>query len=411
MRALARTLARRGHAVLFFAEADVRAKVEGVDVGFVPLGAATHPPGSLAAALRRIGAVRGLRGIRGVIADAARRSDMLARELPDALRGARIDLVVADQLEGAGTLAAQAVGLPYVSVANGLLIDREDAVPPQVTGFAYAGSQAARRRNRGAYRVIDFAMRPQTKVLAGHALRLGLPTRRTLADHLSPFAEISQLTEGFDFPREAAPAVLHHVGPLRDPPDEERPLGIDLDERPFVFCSLGTLLGGRLDIFLAVAAACRQLDAQLLVAHCGGLTEAQQRQLPPEVHVADVAPQRAAIARADAVVSHAGMNTVLDALFFGVPTLAVPLAFDHPAIAARLERSGAGIVLPPRLLTPARIADGLGRLLGESVHRSRAQSVRREMLRAGGAERAADIIERVLATRAPVPRAASVEAA
>jgi zeaxanthin glucosyltransferase len=46
--------------------------------------------------------------------------------------------------------------------------------------------------------------------------------------------------------------------------------------RPFVFASLGTLQGQRFGLFRRIAKACRRLDAQLLVAHCGGLDAARR---------------------------------------------------------------------------------------------------------------------------------------
>ena len=77
------------------------------------------------------------------------------------------------------------------------------------------------------------------------------------------------------------------------------------------------------------------------------------------------------LAQASAVVTHAGLNTVLDALEAGVPMLALPIAFDQPGVAARIEHAGVGLRLLPALAA-ARIAHALRRLLDEAAFRQRA---------------------------------------
>lgn len=112
----------------------------------------------------------------------------------------------------------------------------------------------------------------------------------------------------------------------------------------------------------------------------------------------DFAPQRAALARAAAVITHAGLNTVLDALEAGVPMLALPIAFDQPGVAARIEHAGVGLRLQSQLASPARIGHALQRLLNEGEFRQRAVRLGAEVREAGGAVRAAELIEAALRT-------------
>jgi zeaxanthin glucosyltransferase len=68
------------------------------------------------------------------------------------------------------------------------------------------------------------------------------------------------------------------------------------------------------------------------------------------------APQREVLARADAVVSHAGLNTVLDAIAARTPILALPIAFDQPGMAAaRILHAGIGLRASPRLAGAATL--------------------------------------------------------
>lgn len=396
MLALARTLVDRGHRVTFVAQADVGPKVERPGVGFAAVGARSHPPGRLSRMTARLGGTTGLLGIGGVIRDMADTTDMLCHEVPGVLRQIHAGAIIADQTEPAGGLVARHLGLRLVSVANALLVDREAAIPPAFVGWRYDPSPWGVQRNLGGHRVADWMMRPLLEVIGRRARAWDLPGIETLEDCLSPTLEVSQCVAGFDFPRAAAPAALQHCGPLRLPearPWTARPGG------PNVFCSLGTLQGARASIFEVVAAACARLGLPLTIAHGGKLDGARQARLAGAPRVEAFVPQRAVLRTASAVVTHGGLNTVLDALAAGVPLVVVPLAFEQGAIAARVARSGAGIVIPRRRLTAAALAEALAAILERPAYRERANALRDEIAAAGGVERAADLVERAMRAR------------
>jgi zeaxanthin glucosyltransferase len=405
MQALASALVARGHRVTFLHRPDARAYLDDARIGFHALGLESHPTGSLDAVARRAADPGGPLRLRRVILDMASSTDMLCRELPGAIELLGIDAILADQMEAAGGLVAEALGLPFVSVANALPVNRDPAVPLPVMPFAYEDSERARHIVEGSTRVYDWMMGPHGRVIEGHARRFGLGKRSALHDCLSPLAQVSQTLREFDFPRSELPAHFHHVGPLRpiasvSGPDPYAAAMPDVAPgRPFVFASLGTMQGGRLGLFERIARACRRIDAQLLVAHCGGLDERQERALEKAgaTWVCAFAPQRAVLERADVVVSHAGVNTVLDAIATRTPILALPIAFDHPGMAARMVHAGIGLRASYRFATPASLARLLRRLLDEPQFGARLDELSGAVARAGGTARAADIVEAALA--------------
>jgi MGT family glycosyltransferase len=415
--ALAAELVARGHRVTFLQRPDAAAYLKNQPgdgrIGFHAVGASTHPPGSLAAALRRAANPGGPLGLRQVILDMARGTDMLCRKLPAAFETLGIDAVIADQMEAAGGLVAEALGLPFVSVACALPVNREPGIPLPVMPFAYADSEQARQVVEGSTRVYDWMMRPHGAVIAAQAQRLGLGARSSLHDCLSPLAHIAQTIEDFDFPRRALPPHFHHVGPLRATQDAgaAAPAAMPAPDpaRPFVFASLGTLQGQRFKLFKRIATACRRLDAQLLVAHCGGLDTDQEDALTRAgaSWVCAFAPQREVLARADAVVSHAGLNTVMDAIEARTPILALPIAFDQPGAAARILHAGVGLRASPRLAGAATIERQLRRLIGEPQFGHRLETLAHKLAQAGGAPRAADIVETALRLRRSEDRVAT----
>ena len=423
--ALAVELIERGHRVTFLHRPDAAGWVTDPRIGFHALGADRYPVGSLAATLKLAANPGSPLGLRKVIVDMADTTDMLCRELPAALQALRIDALLGDQMEAAAGLVAEAVGMPFVSVACALPVNREPGVPLPVMPFEFGASERSLQMYEGSTRVYDWLMTPHRKVIERQARSLGIPARGMMHECLSPLAQISQTTAGFDFPRRQLPANFHHVGPLRhaaaamatssaassalpSAPQGTPATGPRIDpmpaiagDQPFIFASLGTLQGQRFALFKRIAHACRSLNVQLLVAHCGGLNRRQAQAIeragaPGATTVCAFAPQQAVLARADAVVSHAGLNTAMDAIAARTPILALPIAFDQPGVAARVCHAGIGLRASARFAGDSTLATHLRRLLDEPGYGQRLAILAEELSQAGGTPRAADIVEAAL---------------
>ncbi|MCI8211388.1 zeaxanthin glucosyltransferase [Pseudomonas sp. S25] len=401
--ALASELIDRGHQVTFFQQGDACRWLTDQRIDFHSLGFDTHPSGSLNAVLRRAASSNNPLRLRPVIRDLCRTTTMLCAELPAALALRGVDVLLCDQMEAAGGLIAEGIGLPYVSLACALPVNRDPHLPLPVMPFAFGTDERSQRIYRGSQRVYDWLMSPLGDVLKGACRRLALPPRGGLHEFLSPYAQISQTVEGFDFPRTYLPGHFHAVGPLRSPAEAKQgDLPIE-PGRPFVFASLGTLQGKRMGIFERISAACRRLDAQLLVAHCGGLDRSQERELKRKgaTWVTDFAPQQWVLGKADALVSHGGMNTVMDAIVARTPMLVMPIGFDQPGVASRVSFHKLGLRLHRRA-GARKIHERLQRVLDFSPEPLNRLAVQLE--KAGGRARAANIIETVARTKAPVLR-------
>lgn len=392
LQALAIELIERGHRVTFFHQSDAAHWLSEPRISFRSVGANSHPPGSLERTLHQAAHPDTPWGLRLIIKQMAGTTAMLCNELPQALADNGIDALLCDQMEPAGGLVAESLGLPFVSVACALPVNREPGLPLPVMPFAYATDERSQHMYRGSSQVYDWLMKPLGKVINEAARRLGIPPRSALHECLSPLAQISQTLPGFDFPRSRLPASFHAVGPLRSPLTRKQGEWPIDKQRPFFFASLGTLQGDRLKLFERIAKACKRLDGQLLIAHCGKLDAAQERRLIDcgATWVTDFAPQQWALEQADAVITHGGLNTVMDAIAARTPMLVLPIAFDQPGVAARVAYRGVGSQLSRRA-SAARIESALRALLAQPLPGFNA--LIGELQQAGGVTRAADIVE------------------
>jgi zeaxanthin glucosyltransferase len=407
MSALARELVGRGHRATFLHMPDAEKLVAERGFPFRPIGETSHPPGTLAAVLRRMGSVNGPLGLGGIIRDVASSTDMLCRDLPKALRTLGADMLVSDQAEAAGGLVGRHLGMPFISVANALPLNREPSIPPPFTPWRYDTSRWAIERNLGGYRVSDMVMRRQGVVISGFATAWKIGPLRTIEDCASPFGQISQLVPGLDFPRGELPDAFHYVGPLRG--GEPIAAGFVMPPRmgqPLAYASLGTLQGSRAGLFARISKGLSRAGMQVVLAHGGGLTEEQALALPGSPAAFAFVPQAEVLGQADIAILNGGLNTVLDALTAGVPIVVAPVAFEQGAIAARLVRAGAGKMVSRRLLTAGRLARTVGRVIDDPRYAAAATRLQAEIAAAGGVRLAADLAERVASTGRPVCRTA-----
>ncbi|MER7641713.1 glycosyltransferase [Streptomyces sp. NPDC126522] len=112
-------------------------------------------------------------------------------------------------------------------------------------------------------------------------------------------------------------------------------------------------------------------------------------------------PQLPLLERVDAVVCHAGHNTVCEALWHGVPLVVAPIRDDQPVVAAQVTGAGAGVRVRFGRVTATRLGAALDAVLHEPAYRAAADRVRTAFRAAGGTRTAADHLERLAAGASP----------
>lgn len=364
---------------------------------FQALGQQDYPLGALPESVQKLSHLTGRASLKFAVDCACRISDVILRDGPDAITGAKVDVLLADQNEPAGGTVAEHLKLPFVSVCTSLPLNHERLIPPPFVPWSYSATPLGAIRNTIAYAVFDHLIAPINETLNRYRKLWHLRPVRRPDDSFSPSAQIAQMPREFDFPRRSLPGTFHYLGPWFDRAAPETPFPYEkLDGRPLIYGSIGTLQSENSHYFEIMAEACCGLDAQLVLALGHGQGEAM-RDLPGRPLVVNFAPQIELLSRAAMTITHAGMNTTQQSLYFGVPAVAIPLAHDQPAIAARLARTGAGIMIPPKKLTVETLREAVSAVLpADSEYRKQARRLGEASRTAGGVERAADIAEQAV---------------
>jgi len=214
----------------------------------------------------------------------------------------------------------------------------------------------------------------------------------------SSVAQVAQQPAFFEFPRRVPLRDLHYTGPWHhEGSHEEIPFPWEkLDGRPLIYASMGTLQNRQQFIFETIAAACAGLDAQLVISLGSRDQDAagMAKSFAGNPIVVPIAPQLALLQRATLAITHAGLNTALESLSYGVPMVAIPITNDQPGVAARLAWLGAAEVVQPSKLTAPRLRAAVERVLREPCYGETAQRYRDEIRNADGLRRAGDLVER-----------------
>jgi len=390
-------LLARGHQVTYFQMADLEEKVQSEGIDFRPIGQRDHPRGSLPQSLAQLGQLKGLAALRFTIRAVARTSVMVCRDAPAAIRESGVEALLVDQMEPAGGAVAEHMGLPFITICNALAINRDPVAPPPFTPWSYHDTRWARLRNQLGYAVSDRLTAPAARAVADFRASWKLPLLRSLDESFSKLAQICQMPRDFDFPRAALPERFHYVGPLRRDSPQPVPFPWDrLDGRPIVYASLGTLQNSREPLFRCFAEACQGMDVQLVMSHGGGLNQQEATSLPGDPLVVGYAPQFDLLARAALTVTHAGLNTVLDSLANSVPLVAVPITYEQPAIARRVEWTGSGRSIALGRLNARRLREIIREVLQQGHYRDAARRIAESIQSAGGVKQAANIVETAL---------------
>lgn len=401
--ALGRELKSRGHRVTFLQTPDLEEKVASEGLNFSPIGVTTYRPGTMAKTFRELAQLSEMKALHYSVKFCREMAEIICRDAPGAIAAIGIEALIVDQLEIVGETVAEGLGLPFICVSSGQAIHRRADVPPFFTPWNYSPQWWARGRNQVAYYFLDRNCRPILQVINEYRQRWHLPPYHHIYTSTAKLAHLSQQPAAFDFPIPELPAQFHYVGPLRDRSPRTVAFPFErLTGQPLIYASLGSVQNTKHHLFHAIAAACADLDGQLVITHGGSMDATTAQSLPGKPLVVDYAPQLEVMARANLTITHAGMNTVLDSLSQGVPLVAIPITFEQPGNAARIRWTNTGEVIPLSRLQVPILRQTIQRVLTQESYRRQAQKMQQAIAQSGGVNQAATIIERVVGAVVPV---------
>jgi MGT family glycosyltransferase len=168
------------------------------------------------------------------------------------------------------------------------------------------------------------------------------------------------------------------IRPSGDAPTVLITLGTEVNDRPGFFQTCRTAFGdGRWHVVLTVAP--------------GNLPAERPAEEHIEMH--EWASFRTFLPHVSAVVCHAGISTIVEALYFGKPIVVVTFTPEDKVNGARAAELGIGRTLPGEQLTAERLRSVVEEVAADPSIRRQVARMRMNMLSAGGPARAARLVD------------------
>ena len=364
-----RELIARGHEVCYYSYESLRGAIEKAGAQFVPCDAYDAQINFTEADNARVGK------------DLAFSTELIVNmtlALDDAMleemRAFAPDVIVGDSMAFWAKLIAGKLGVPFVSSTTTFAFNKESA-------------KVMRQTPRGLFSLL-FALPKINKSLdrlrkKGYAVKSVLDIIANGNDtdtvvYTSP--EFQPCTETFS-------ERYAFVGPILRPVTQP----LEKAALPTVYVSLGTVDNRHPDFYRNCLAAFSDTPYRVILSVGERTDIAALGNIPANCTVAPRVDQMAVLAASDVFVTHCGMNSVSEALYFGVPLVLFPQTPEQHGVANRVKALGAGRFLESD--APSAIHAAVDGVLHDEAVRTAAQKIAASFRRCGGANAAADKIE------------------
>ncbi len=162
-----------------------------------------------------------------------------------------------------------------------------------------------------------------------------------------------------------------------------------LSDKPLILISLGTIFNERPDFYNACMNAFGDMPYQVVMVIGDKIDPNSLNPAPANFIIRTYVPQLEMLQRTALFITHGGMNSTSEALFYGVPVIVVPQHGDQFMVATQVAEVGAGLMLPAAQATPGALKGMSMQLLATPSYKTCAQQVGATFKAGGGAQQAA----------------------
>lgn len=156
--------------------------------------------------------------------------------------------------------------------------------------------------------------------------------------------------------------------------------------KPLLYSSLGTAFNNWPEYYPILFDAVRDLDINVFAA-LGSIDPASLKNIPANVEVGQMVPQLDILSQASVFITHAGMGGTGEAIYYGVPMIAIPQMEEQAITARQIEKLGLGCAfLDKNAITSESLKAAIVKLLTQPSYKATAAEFSADMKSLGGAK-------------------------
>ena len=317
---LVKSLTDRGHEIFYFSFEMFREKIEGAGATFIPCDGYDFEMEDKENA-DRVGKDQAF-AVELLVSSTLALDEMVTEKIGTI----KPDIIVSDSVAYWGKLAAMKHKIPYVS---------------STTTFAFNRfSSKYMKHGLGETLRMLFSM-PKVNKQIKRLQEKGYPVKGILdiVQNDNDTNTIVYTSKYFQPCADTFSDRYHFIGPSIRPMIEN----YKKKAEKTVYISMGTVNQNR-EFYRNCIEVLGKTDYQVIISM--GTNTDRFDDLPDNIEVYDRVDQMAVLSITDAFITHCGMNSVSEGLYFGVPLILFPQTPEQDAVAKRTEELGAGLRLP-----------------------------------------------------------------
>ena len=286
------------------------------------------------------------------------------------------DCIVADSMSVWGKAVALKMGIPFVSSTTTFAFNQHSAkILKQSIGELFGMIFSMGKINKDIKRLQDAGF-PVKSVLDLIQNDENTETVVYTSPQFQPCSET--FNEKYAF-----------VGPSVRPAENV----ITKEREKLIYISLGTVMNDNVKFFKNCIKAMKDTDYQVIMSVGNLIDKKELGEIPENISVQEHVDQIAVLQQADVFLSHCGMNSVNESLYYEVPLVTYPQTSEQGGVATRVEMLGAG----ERLLkaNPESIRETIEKVMGDASYKESAKVISEGFKACSGAKGAADKIMQV----------------
>ncbi|MBW9153496.1 glycosyl transferase (plasmid) [Clostridium estertheticum] len=173
------------------------------------------------------------------------------------------------------------------------------------------------------------------------------------------------------------------IGPSITPRNSDVKIPFSEIKNSIIYISLGTLLNNSTSFYKKCFTAFENEDVTVIMSIGNTVSLKKLGRIPDNFKVYSFVPQLEVLQHADLFITHGGMNSVNESMYYGVPMLVVPIGNDQPSVANRIAELGLGERINKRNLSPLSLKKSAHSVLNEIKYNKRIKEFQKLMVISG----------------------------
>jgi MGT family glycosyltransferase len=170
----------------------------------------------------------------------------------------------------------------------------------------------------------------------------------------------------------------------------------ELKEQKVLYISMGTVLQGFESFFQTCMEAFWDFEGKVVLSIGKSTDITKLGEFPDNFIVRNYVPQLDVLQHTDLFITHGGMNSTCEALYYEVPLIVIPQTSDQPLIANRLVELHTGYRIDPDEVSVKKLKKAVQTILSDRSYSQNTKKVSQSFKETGGVEKALEAIDRHL---------------